>query len=81
MKSITIHKLDDDLYSLLKEKAAEQGTSLNKLIKKLLRGTLGLDKSPKKKRDISFLFGSMSEEELKEFMINTADTRTINDIG
>ena len=67
MKSLTIHNIEEDVYKVLKKQATEQGTSLNKLIKKYLRQALGLDKSQTKKRDVSFLVGSMSDEELKEF--------------
>lgn len=43
MKSITIHRLDDDLEARLGELAAQRGLSLNQLIKNLLRERLGLD--------------------------------------
>ena len=42
MKSITIHNLDDTTEALIKEKARKEGLSLNRVIKKLLRQSLGL---------------------------------------
>ena len=37
MKSITIHKIDDELSRMLSRKAHEAGTSLNRTVKSLLR--------------------------------------------
>jgi hypothetical protein len=42
MKSLTIHGLDEQLAALIKQKASEDGLSLNKEIKKLLELSLGL---------------------------------------
>lgn len=68
MKSITIHNLDAELYTKLKDQADTLGLSLNKLVKKMLRSQLGLE-SPrnKKKRDFSFMVNPMSEEEYTQF--------------
>ncbi|MEE9373382.1 MAG: hypothetical protein V3V00_10050 [Saprospiraceae bacterium] len=42
MKSISIHKLDNELYKRLKEEADKLDLSLNKFTKKILRFVLGL---------------------------------------
>lgn len=46
MKSITIHNLDDPLYTLIRVKAKNEGLSLNKAIKKLLADALHLPERP-----------------------------------
>jgi len=67
VKSITIHKLNQDLYNTLADLAHKQGTSINRLVKKILRESLGLEEEPRKKRGLSFIVGSMSEQELTDF--------------
>ena len=42
MKSITIHGLDEGLEAMIEEKARQEGLSLNKTVKMLLREALGL---------------------------------------
>ena len=80
MKSITIHNLDDPLNTLIREKAKTEGLSLNNTIKKLLAEALGL--SPKKdgerEKDFLDLFGSWSEEEVKEFNRQVGDFEKID---
>ena len=75
MKSITIHGLDDDLDHLIRSIASEEGLSLNKTIKKILRSALGLETQGKRARHGEFqdLFGVWSESDLREFQEKTAD--------
>ncbi len=73
MKSITVHKLDAELYAQLQKEAKSEGLSLNKLVKKILRRSLGLDPIPRKKIDFSDFVGSWSEEELASFEKLTMD--------
>ena len=42
MRSITIHNLDPEISALMDQQAAEEGLSLNQLVKRLLRKALGL---------------------------------------
>lgn len=69
MKSITIHGLDDPLDSLIREKAKNEGLSLNKTIKKILEESLGI--KPRlikdRRKDFLDLFGSWTKYDLKEF--------------
>ena len=69
MKSITIHKLDDALAGVLEERARREGVSINRLVKKLLRSALGLEKEPEPdhKADFLDLFGTWSDRETTEF--------------
>jgi len=75
MKSITIHGLEDPLDSMIREKAKNQGLSLNKTIKKLLEEALGIKKRStlEHKKDFLDLFGTWTAEDLKEFTLNTKD--------
>ncbi len=75
MKSITIHSMDDELDKEIREKAKNQGTSLNKTIKRLLEKALGLKstKEPSHKDEFMDLFGVWSEEDYLEFTESIKD--------
>ena len=66
MKSLTLHKLDKDLYQVLLQKAKEQNLSLNKFAKNTLRAALGLNLKEKPKRDFSDLIGIYDDGEWDE---------------
>lgn len=80
MKSITIHKLDDSLETLLIERAKSEGQSLNKTIKKLLAEALALSPKGNKKREKDFLdlFGVWSAEDVVEFRQGNKDLEKID---
>jgi len=80
MKSITIHNLDDPLNSLIREKAKNEGLSLNNTIKKLLAEALGLPlkKGEGRGKDFLDLFGVWSNEEVKEFNKQVGDLEKID---
>ena len=69
MKSITIHKLDETLARVLEERARREGVSINRLVKKLLRSALGLEKAPEPDHRDEFLdlFGTWSDRETADF--------------
>ena len=75
MKSITIHKLDDDLASELELHARREGISINRLVNRLLRASLGLEKTRRGRSAGGFedLFGGWSEEEERRFKHRLAD--------
>lgn len=75
MKSITIHKLDDDLANELALQARREGISINRLVKRLLRASLGLEKPAvvDRRADFEDLFGGWSEEEYRHFKHRLAD--------
>lgn len=74
MKSITIHNLDDPLDSLIRERAKQDGVSLNTTIKKLLREALGLSAPLLQDRAEVFqeFCGVWSAGDLEEFCRNTS---------
>lgn len=80
MKSITIHNLDEPLNALLREKARQQGTSLNKTIKSLLEDSLGIapGKRPAHRDDFLDLCGIWSPDEVAQFEKTQGDFATID---
>ena len=80
MKSITIHNLEDPLNSLIRERALQEGLSLNKTIKKILATALGVDDTLKcKTNEFSDLSGVWNKKDLDVFNDNTAGFRVVND--
>jgi predicted CopG family antitoxin len=80
MKSITIHGLDDALDRLIREKAENEGLSLNKTIKKLLRKALGLYENGIDHRDDFEKFsGQWSDKDLVEFNQQTKEFNVVDD--
>lgn len=74
MTSITIHGLEDPLDSLIRERARNQGLSLNKTIKQLLAESLGISHTmPKNSNDFTDLCGIWSSEDLEEFTRSTQE--------
>lgn len=68
MKSITIHKLDDETERALVGQAAREGVSLNHLVKRLLRQILGVGaENRNRKVDFEGFCGRWSEKEGDEF--------------
>jgi hypothetical protein len=81
MKSITIHGLEDRLDARIREKASQQGLSLNKTIKKLLAESLGLEE-PSAPRDYrktyEDLCGIWTREEAAAFKRRTEDFNRVD---
>jgi hypothetical protein len=75
MKSITIHDLDDSLEALIAEKAGEEGLSLNKTVKMLLRKALGLEPGGNgdRRADFAEFCGAWTKADEAEFVRNTKD--------
>jgi len=81
MKSITIHGLDQPLWTLLKSRAESDGYSLNKTIKILLEKSLGVipaDVQEKKKVFREFC-GVWKTDDLNEFTHNVQDLEEIDE--
>jgi len=81
MSTMTIRGLDDLTIKALKEKAKQEGTSVNAALVKLLKEELGLKK---KKRmvvynDLDHLAGTWNDKEYKEFQKIMKDFETIDE--
>lgn len=69
MTTMTIRGIDDTIAGALKEKARREGTSVNAVLLKTLKESLGLEK---RKRiavydDLDYLAGTWSAEDAAEF--------------
>ena len=62
----TIRDIPEDLEHALRERARRSGESLNRTLIRLLREAVGLN-PPRKKRDLSALADTWSQEEADEF--------------
>jgi hypothetical protein len=80
VKSITIHDLDDSLEAMIEQKAREEGLSLNKTVKMLLRQALGLAPGGNgdKKADFTEFCGVWTKADEAEFARNTKDLRQVD---
>ncbi len=80
MKSITIHNLEDPLDTLIRQKAKNDGTSLNKTVKNLLAQALQVPSQTEEERRKDFLelFGTWSETDENEFRMRTRELDIIH---
>jgi plasmid stability protein len=80
MKSITIHNLDESLDTLLRKKARQKGTSLNKTIKSLLEDSLGITPESRQghRDDFLDLYGIWSPNEVAQFEKTQSDFAKID---
>lgn len=80
MKSITIHELDDSLEAMIEERARQEGLSLNRTVKKLLRQALGLEPGGNgdRKADFAEFCGVWSKADRAEFDRKTRDLRKVD---
>ncbi|MBN1508140.1 MAG: hypothetical protein JW955_14915 [Sedimentisphaerales bacterium] len=80
MKSITVHDLDDSLEALIQEKAREEGLSLNRTVKMLLRKALGLEAGGNgdRKADFAEFCGVWSKTDVAEFDRSTRGLRKLD---
>ena len=81
MSTMTIRGLDDLTMKALKEKAKQEGMSVNSTLVKLLQEELGLKK---KKRtvvynDLDHLAGTWSDKDFKEFQKKIKDFEKIDE--
>lgn len=74
MTTMTLRGVDDTIAAVLKEKARQEETSVNALMLRILRESLGIDK---KKRtavynDLDSLAGTWSSQDSDDFLRATA---------
>jgi hypothetical protein len=80
MKSISIHGLEDRLYQRIKRKADLEGTSMNKIIKRLLRESLGMSGTAYRNHRENFMdiFGLWNQSDEEEFNRSAGDFESID---
>jgi hypothetical protein len=80
MKAITIHGIEDPVWVLLKERAKEQGASVNATVKAILEQALGVKRVPQQphRHDFEEFCGIWGQQEYDQFREATADDRSVN---
>lgn len=81
MSAITLRGVDETTAKILKERAKKEGISVNAVLLKTLRQSLGLEK---KKRtaihdDLDHLAGTWSEKDFTEFQKRIADFESVDE--
>ncbi len=72
MATMTIRGIDDEVAKLLKDQANSEGISVNALLLKMVKESLGIEKKRRTKiyHDLDHLAGTWNEKDLKEFQKN-----------
>ena len=78
MKAISLRNLPPEVARFVRKKAQADRTSLNKTVIGLLEECVGGGAKPRKKRDLSWLAGSWSQEEADAFDRILAEHRQID---
>lgn len=81
MSTITIRGIDETIAKILKERAKKEGISVNAVLLKTLRESLGLEKKRRKviHNDLDHLAGTWSEKDFAEFQKRIADFETVDE--
>jgi plasmid stability protein len=80
MKSISVHGVDTETEKKIKERAKNEGKSVNKVMKELIAKALGLgDKPPDNRAMFEDLSGVWTEAEEREFLDSIADLETTDE--
>mgnify|MGYP001594011826 FL=1 len=81
MGVMTIRGLDDNTIKALKEKAKQEGTSINAALVKILRKELGIDKKRHTViyHDLDHLAGTWDKKDYSEFLKNVKDFEAIDE--
>ena len=77
MKSIALHDIDEQLSTLLKQRAAQAQKSIDQFILDTLKKHFGLEKE-KEYDDLDNLFGSWTEEEFNSIQGKISSERRID---
>ncbi|MDD2366165.1 MAG: hypothetical protein PHN84_08385 [Desulfuromonadaceae bacterium] len=74
MTTMTLRGVDDTIAAVLKEKARQEETSVNALMLRILRESLGIDKKKRSAiyNDLDSLAGTWSGQESDDFLRATA---------
>jgi hypothetical protein len=81
MKSITIHKVEDPIVELIRQRADAEGISVNQVVKKLLEEALGVkpSKSSRHAEDFREFLGRWSDQDCDSFEQTMQDMEKVND--
>ena len=81
MATMTIRGIDDEVSKLLKDRAKSEDISVNGLILKMIKESLGIEKKKRTKtyRDLDHLAGTWSEKDFNEFQKRVEDMEKIDE--
>ncbi|MBI5212964.1 MAG: antitoxin [Nitrospirae bacterium] len=81
MAVVTLRGLDDSMVKAIKEKAKQEGTSINNVLLRILKEDLGLKKKPRTvvHTDLDHLAGTWSDKEFAEFQKRIKDFEAIDE--
>lgn len=81
MAVMTIRGLEDSVVQTLKEKAKQEGTSVNSVLVEIIKEQLGLKKKPRTviHHDLDKLAGTWGKKDYLEFQKNVADFEKIDE--
>jgi plasmid stability protein len=81
MGVMTVRGLDENTIKALKEKAKQEGTSINAALVKILRKELGIEKKRHTVvyHDLDHLAGTWDKKDLAEFQKNVEDFEKIDE--
>ena len=80
MPALTIRGLDEETTTALKHAAEQKGLSVNGLVVRIIRESLGFEKRKKPTyTDLDHLAGTWSEKEYTEFERNTSSFEAIDE--
>jgi ferritin-like protein len=79
MKSISVHGVDTETEKTIKERAKNEGKSVNKVMKELVAQSLGLTgRPPDNRAEFADLCGVWTEKQASEFMELIADFEVVD---
>ena len=78
MKTMTIRNIPDGVAEFLSGQAAHEGRSVNATTVSLLARAAGLDPARRKRRDLSWLTGSWTAAEARNFDAAVAGCRKVD---
>ena len=77
MRSYSIRNISDETYERIRTAARERGTSINRVIVRLLENTFRPEKSTEH-HDLDDLFGTWTHEEFEEFSNALSEQRKLD---
>ena len=79
MKHLTVRNIPGDLAEALQKEKGRRGTSLNQTVVDLLRQSLGVGASARRRNGLARLAGTWTEEDLRRFEEAVACTEQIDE--
>ena len=80
MATMTVSGIDTEVAKLLKDQPNSEWISVNALLLKMVKESLGVEKKRRTKiyHDLDHLAGTWSEKDLKEFLKNVEDLEKVD---